>query len=75
MTTTAQQALQKIVTSCKEGHSWQPTIITGYYLCSHCPAIAACLGCVPKASGNPKRGYCRIHRDLRAHENVLEVLP
>ncbi len=68
-----QQAVHKVVISCKDGHCWVATIITGYFLCSRCHAMGACVVCVPHARGNPKQGYCMDHQHLRPPETAQEV--
>jgi hypothetical protein len=56
------------------GHHWQATIILGYFQCSCCNKLAACLACVPKVRGRAMPGYCQAHRHLRAPETPQEVL-
>ena len=56
------------------GHAWQPTIILGYFQCSHCSELAACVVCVSKVRGKALPGYCQAHRQLITCEMEQEVL-
>ena len=59
--------------SCTLGHSWEATIIRGYFLCLRCNALGTCVVCVPNAKGKPKHGYCPTHQHLRTPETAQEV--
>jgi hypothetical protein len=60
--------------SCSQRHSWQPTIIIGYFQCTCCGALAACQVCVSKVRGKAMIGYCPVHQHLRTAETTQEVL-
>ena len=72
--TAAELALPQVVNLCDQGHTWQPTIIVGYFQCLQCNAFAACRICVSKVRGKPLVGVCQQHRHLRTPETEQEVL-
>ncbi|HJT59421.1 MAG TPA: hypothetical protein VJ761_23130 [Ktedonobacteraceae bacterium] len=73
--THVEPAVQPHAPACSTvGHLWHPTIILGYFQCSRCSTLAACVACVAKVRGKALPGYCQAHRHLRTCEMEWEVL-
>jgi hypothetical protein len=71
--TPTQCKAERSVPVCIQSHTWRPTIIKGYFLCTQCKMLAACRVCVAQPRGKPLLGYCQAHHHLRSPETEQEV--
>ncbi len=72
--TFAGPVVETMAQACEPGHTWQPTIIIGYFQCSRCSTLAACHLCVSKVRGKPLLGVCQQHQHLSIPTTQQEVL-